>query len=149
MTTNALPRMVTIDTVVEEFLALQRECLNESDSDHCRQVMRFFRLSLNGHAHTKLDGDERAFWHQYRVPGRGYSRHFSSLFGPEKMPSEVKYYLRHFLGKHAHVGEEFERRAPGILHEFFAWMVREKHIPELDIQKLFPKKKTRNTGLAI
>ena len=143
MTTNALPATVTIDAVVEEFLAFQRECLNRTDIDFYTQVLRFFRLSVNGHAHTKLDRDERAFWHQYRVPGRGYSRLFSTLFGPEKMPAEVKYFFRHFLGKYAYVGEEFERRAPGILHEFFSWMVREKHIPALDIEKLFPKKKPK------
>ncbi len=143
MTTNALPRAVTIDAVTKEFLTLQEDNLGQTDFKMYREVVRFFRLSVNVHAPSKFDNEERAFWHQYRVPGKGYSRAMSSLFGPEKTPGEVKYFFRHFLGKHAYVGEEFERRAPGILHEFFAWMVREKHIPELDIPKLFPEKKPR------
>lgn len=143
MMTNTLPPQVTIDAVTEEFLALQQEHSSPTEFDLYSQVLRFFKLSINGHAHTKLDKNERTYFQQYLVPGKGYSRTLSTLFGPEKMPAEVKYFFRRFLGKYAYVGDEFERRAPGILKEFFAWMVHEKHIPELDIQKLFPKQKTK------
>lgn len=140
MTTRTFPAKVTIDAVTEEFLALQRALLDEEGYAMTRSVIGSFRTSVNSHAHHRFDKDEKAFWHQYRIPGHGYRVYLSSLFGPEKIPWEVKYFFRHYLGNYVIVGDEFRRRAPGIVRGFLEWMVQEQYVPPLDIPKLFPKK---------
>jgi hypothetical protein len=75
----------TIDVVLGEFRAKQRERRSARTFRNYAEVVELLRHSLDGYAHDSLDGDERRRWEKAFESGDEGA--FCRLFGPRGSPS--------------------------------------------------------------
>ena len=102
MTTSA--NTLTIDEVLDRFLAEQREHLSDKTFHRYDEVVQLLRHSLDGYAYSSLDDRERRRWEaefESREDGA-----FCRLFGPEKIPEHVGAFLGYFMVRKVFAGQE-------------------------------------------
>ena len=68
--------------------------------------------SINAHASRGLRDTDRRIYRAFYERGKGYRRPFSEVFAPEKIPAEIHYFLRRFLGKTIAVDIDVLERRP-------------------------------------
>ena len=56
------------------------------------------------------------------------------MFGPEKIPAEIRYFLRRFLGKTIPADIDVLERAPNVVADLCSWLVWKGYIPESDME---------------
>ena len=72
---------MTIDQVLPQFLAEQRERLSSRSSRRYEEVVELLRHCLDGYAYQSLDEEERRRWEEeFETNEEGA---FCRLFGPE------------------------------------------------------------------
>ena len=99
-----------------------------------RQTIAFFEASINAHASRGLDGPDEKIYRNYYERGKGDRRHFSEVFGPEKIPAEIRYFLRRFLGKTVSPDIDVLERAPTIVADLCSWLVWKGYIPDSEME---------------
>ena len=132
--TAEVVRMHTIQRVMNEFLGWRAPALDAEDLVVYRETIAFFEGSINAHAARALGDTDRRIYSAYYKRGEGYRRLFSEVFGPEKIPSEIRYFLRRFLGKTITADIDVLERAPNIVADLCSWLVWKGYIPESDME---------------
>ena len=132
--TAEVVRMHTIRRVMNEFLDWRAPSLDPDELYTYRQTIAFFEGSINAHASRGLDGSEKETYRNYYERGKGYRRHFSEVFGPEKIPAEIRYFLRRFLGKTISADIDVLERAPTIVADLCSWLVWKGYISDSEME---------------
>ena len=132
--TAEVVRMHTIQRVMNEFLDWRAPSLDFEESSAYRETIALFERSINAHATRALGDRELQIYRSYYVRGKGYRRQFSEVFGPEKIPAEIRYFLRRFLGKAVPADVDVLERAPGVVADLCSWLVWRSYIPEADME---------------
>ena len=101
-----------------------------------RETIAFFEDSgsINAHATRALGDTDRRIYRAYYKRGKGYRRLFSEVFGPEKIPAEIRYFLRRFLGKTIPADIDVLERAPNVVADLCSWLVWKGYIPESEME---------------
>jgi hypothetical protein len=116
----------TIDVVLGEFLAEQRERLSARTLRTYVEVVELPCHSLDGYAYSSLDGDERRRWEQaFASGGEGALCH---LFGPEKIPEHVDEFLGYFMVRRVIAGQELLRASGTVTGKLVTWLAARGYI---------------------
>ena len=132
--TAEVVRMHTIQRVMNEFLGWRAPALDPEELVVYRETIAFFEGSINAHAARALGDAERQIYRAYYKRGTGYRRRFSEVFGPEKIPAEIRYFLRRFLGKRIPAEIDVLERAPIVVADLCSWLVWKGYIPESEME---------------
>lgn len=128
-------RMRTIHKVIREFLDWRGPSLESGELALYSGTLKLFIASIDGHGSRRLAGLERRIYRANYVQGKGYRLRFSEVFGPEKIPSEVRYFLRNFLGRAESANPDIVERAPTIIADLCAWLVWRSYVPESEMEE--------------
>lgn len=132
--TAEVVRMHTIRRVMTEFLDWRAPTLEPDEGSTYRETIALFERSINAHGTRALAERDRSIYRAYYVRGKGYRRQFSEVFGPEKIPAEIRYFLRRFLGKAVSTDVDVLERAPSVVADLCSWLVWKSYIPEDDME---------------
>ena len=116
----------TIDDVLDEFLAEQRERLSARTFRTYDEVLELLRHSLDGYAYSSLDGDERRRWEQAFESGDEGA--FCHRFGPEKIPEHLGEFLGYFMVRKVIAGQELLRASGTVTGKLVTWLAARGHI---------------------
>jgi hypothetical protein len=95
---------MTIDEALSAFLADQRERLSARTFRNYADVIKLLGHSLDGYAHSSLDGDELRRFEQAFDGGDEHA--FCRLFGPEKICEHLGEFLGYFMVRKVVAGQE-------------------------------------------
>lgn len=123
-------RMHTIRRVLNEFLRWRAPSLDTETLSTYHECLVIFENSINAHAPRTLDAPERNIYRRYYIRGKGYERRFSEVFGPEKIPREIRY----FLGSAASSRIDVFNLAPTIVADLCSWLEWKGYIPEAEME---------------
>jgi hypothetical protein len=123
-------RLHTIQRVLTEFLQWRAPSLDPETLSSYRECLACFEKSINAHAPRALDAPERTIYRRYDIRGKGYGRQFSEVFGPEKIPREIRY----FLGSAASSSVGVFDHAPTIVADLCSWLEWKGYIPEAEME---------------
>ena len=126
--------MHTIQRVMNEFLDWRAPSLHPEELLTYGETIALFEGSINAHASSTLDASERKIYGAYYERGKGYRRHFSEVFGPEKIPAEIRYFLRRYLGNTVSADIDVFERAPTVVADLCSWLVWRDYVPESEME---------------
>lgn len=127
-------KMHTIHRVMNEFLQWRAPSLDSEALSIYQACLGCFEQSIDAHAPRALDAAERDVYRRDYVQGRGYRRPFSEVFGPEKIPREIRYFLSRFLGNAVAADIEVLEQAPSIVADLCSWLEWKGYIPESEME---------------
>lgn len=116
----------TIDDVLGEFLAEQRERLSARTFRNYDEVVELLRHSLDGYAYNSLDGDERRRWEKAFESGDEGA--FCHLFGPEKIPEHLGEFLGYLMVRKVIAGQELLRASGTVTGKLVTWLAARGYI---------------------
>ena len=116
----------TIDDVLGEFLAEQRERLSARTFRNYDEVVELLRHSLDGYAYNSLDDDERRRWEQAFESGDEGA--FCRLFGPEKIPEHLGEFLGYFMVRKVIAGQELLKASGTVTGKLVTWLAARGYI---------------------
>jgi hypothetical protein len=126
MTTSA--NTLTIDEVLDRFLAEQRERLSDKTFHRYDEVVQLLRHSLDGYAYSSLDDSERRRWEaefESREDGA-----FCRLFGPEKIPEHLGEFLGYFMVRKVFAGQELLKASGTVTGKLVRWLSQHGYIDD-------------------
>ena len=122
-----MPRAhVTIDAVLGEFLAEQRERLSTRTFRNYDDVVELLRHSLDGYAYSSLDDDERERWEQAFESGDEGA--YCRLFGPQKIPEHLAEFLGHFMVRKVMAGQALLKASGTVTGKLVTWLAAHGYI---------------------
>ncbi len=83
-------------------------------------VVALLRHSLDGHAYSSLDDDERARWEEAFEADE--ERTFCRLFGPEKIPEHLGEFLGYFAVRKVISSHELLKAAGTVTGKLVRWL---------------------------
>jgi hypothetical protein len=110
---------ITIDEVLEAFLADQRERLSARTLRNYEDVVGLLRLCLNGYGPNALDEPERKRWEEAYEDDE---EAFCHLFGPEYILPEVSEFLGYFMVRKVMAGQDLLRSAGTVTKKLAIWL---------------------------
>lgn len=111
---------MTIDQVLEDFLAAQHARLAPTTYRRYADVIGLLRDCLNFYGHQALSEPERRRWqHAYDA---GQEDAFCSLFGPEKIVVELGGFLGWFMVRKVIAGDDLLRAAGTVSKKLARWL---------------------------
>lgn len=120
------PNQATIDTVLEQFLAEQRERLSARTFRNYEEVIDLLRHSLESYAYQSLDAAERKRWEaEFEANEDGA---FCRLFGPEKIPENLDEFLGYFMTSKVIAGQELLKAAGTVTGKLVRWLAEGGYI---------------------
>lgn len=120
--------LASIDSVLEQFLAEQRERLSDRTFGRYEEVVALLRHSLDGYAYTALDAEERRRWEvEFEANEEGA---FCRLFGPEKIPGHLGEFLDYFMVRKVIAGQELLKAAGTVTGKLVRWLAAHGQIDE-------------------
>jgi len=132
--TAEVVRMHTIQRVMNEFPGWRAPSLDPEDLVTYRETLAFFEGSINAHASRERRDTDRRIYRAFYERGKGYRRPVSEVFGPEKIPAEIHFFLRRFLGKTIAVDIDVLQRAPTVVADLCSWLVWKGYIPDAEME---------------
>jgi hypothetical protein len=118
----------TIDGVLTEFLAAQRERLSDRTFQRYEEVVDLLRHSLDGYAYNSLDHDERRRWEaEFESHEEGA---FCRLFGPEKIPEHLGEFLDYFMVRKVIAGQELLKASGTVTGKLVRWLADHGYIDD-------------------
>jgi len=132
--TAEVVRIRSIRRVLKEFLDWRVPTLEPEGLEGYRHALASFEGSINQHASRSLEGVEKRVFKNYYVPGKGYRRRFSEVFGPEKIPAEIHYFLNHSLYRDA--STETLEWAPTVVADLCSWLVWKDYVAEEAVEEV-------------
>jgi hypothetical protein len=118
----------TIDDVLTEFLAEQRERLSDRTFQRYEEVVDLLRHSLDDYAYNSLDHDERQRW-QTEFESHE-ERAFCRLFGPEKIPEHLGEFLGYFMVRKVIAGQELLKASGTVTGKLARWLADHGYIDD-------------------
>lgn len=120
------PSHVTIDEVLPQFLAEQRQRLSPRTFRRYEEVAELLRHCLDGYAYQSLDDDERKRWAaEFEANEAGA---FCRLFGPEKIPENLGEFLDYFMVRKVIAGQELLRASGTVTGKLVSWLADRGYI---------------------
>lgn len=127
-----LPRFAkpSIDDVVNEFMAEQRDRLKPATLSKYERVTSLLRDYLNGYAYEGLSKTEAALFEKhYNATGKKH-REFCQIFGSEKILENLGGFLGYFIVSKVMAGEEFKRAAGTVSKKLSKWLGEKGYVSE-------------------
>jgi hypothetical protein len=122
----AVAATISVERVLNDFLAEERVRLGDSGFRRCVQVVDLLCASLNNYAHDGLSRSERrVFMEAY---DGGDEQAFCHLFGPEKIPEHLGSFLGYFMVRKVSAGRELLRAAGTVTRRLVEWLERNEFI---------------------
>lgn len=121
-----MPSDVTIDRVLDDFLAAQRARLAPSTYRRYADIVALLRDSLDGYGHEALADDERRRLDQAR--DRGEEGAFCRLFGPEKITEGLGSFLGWFMVRKVMAGDDLLRAAGTVTKKLARWLEAQGYV---------------------
>jgi hypothetical protein len=125
-----VPATATIDDVLEEFLAEQRERLSPKTMRNYDDVLFLLRSSLNSYAYDSLDEAEAERWQE--AFDAGDEDAFTRLFGPEKIVDHLGEFLGYYMVRKVMASEELLRASGTVTKKLASWLHERGYISEED-----------------
>jgi hypothetical protein len=120
----------TIEQVLAEFLAEQRERLQTKTQKKYDDVIYLLRCHLNSYAYEGLSKAEAAVFEQYFNAEGEDHREFCQLFGPEKIIENLSSFLGFFMIRKVSAGEDLKRTAGTVTKKLSHWLAAKEYIAE-------------------
>lgn len=117
----------TIDAVLTEFLAEQRERLSARTFANYEDVVRLLRSSLDNYGPNSLDPDERRRWER---AFESDDEAFCHLFGPEKIPEHLGEFLGYFMVRKVFASQELLKASGTVTKKLVRWLQSRGYIDE-------------------
>lgn len=113
------PGTPTIDAVLTEFLAEQRDRLSARTFARYEDVIRLLRSSLDNYGPNSLDRDER---HRWERAFESDDEAFCHLFGPEKIPEHLGEFLGYFMIRKVFASQELLKASGTVTKKLVRWL---------------------------
>jgi hypothetical protein len=110
----------SIDIVLEQFLAEQREKLAPRTIARYEEVIELLRHCLNGYAYQSLYGLEKKRWEKAFEDGDEEA--FSKLFGPEKIIENYGEFLGYFMIRKVMASQELLKASGTVTKKLAKWL---------------------------
>ena len=136
--TAEIVRIRTIHRVFKEFLDWRGPTLEAGELDTYRETLASFERSINAHGARRLEPSDKSIFRTHFVPGKGYRRAFSDVFGPEKIPAEIRYFLKDFLFTMAPRADVIHA-APNVVADLCAWLVFQDYVPDEELEQVIDR----------
>jgi len=118
----------TIDDVLNQFLADERERLSERTFQRYEEVVNLLRHCLDGYAYSSLDENERRRWEaEFESREEGA---FCRLFGPEKIPGHLGEFLDYFMVRKVIAGQELLKASGTVTGKLARWLADRGYIDD-------------------
>jgi hypothetical protein len=117
----------TIDAVLTEFLAEQRERLSARTFGNYEDIIRLLRSSLDNYGPNSLDRDERRRWEEVFESD---DEAFCHLFGPEKIPEHLGEFLGYFMVRKVFASQELLKASGAVTKKLVRWLQSRGYIDE-------------------
>jgi len=111
-----------IKAVLAEFLADQRKRLKPKTLSRYESIVALFEASMDGYAYQDLDEDETALWDSFYDAQGAEHREFCEIFGPEKIPENVREFLGYFMPHKVICGKDLLRAAGRVTKKLCKWL---------------------------
>jgi hypothetical protein len=117
---------MTIDEVLPQFLAEQRDRLAPRSFRRYEEVVELLRHCLDGYAYQSLDEDERRRWEEeFETNEEGA---FCRLFGPEKIQENLGEFLDYFMVRKVIAGQELLKASGTVTGKLVRWLAERGYI---------------------
>lgn len=117
----------TIDTVLTEFLAEQRERLSTRTFADYEDVIQLLRSSLDNYGPNALGARERRRWETaFEEDGEA----FCHLFGPEKIPEHLGEFLGYFMIRKVFASQELLKASGTVTKKLVRWLQARGYIDD-------------------
>ena len=136
--TAEIVRIRTIHRVFKEFLDWRGPTLEAGELDTYREALASFERSINAHGARRLEPSDKSIFRTHFVPGKGYRCAFSDVFGPEKIPAEIRYFLKYFLFNMAPRADVIHA-APNVVADLCAWLVFQDYVPDEELEQVIDR----------
>jgi hypothetical protein len=124
----AARRQATIDEVLEQFLAEQRQRLSARTFRNYEDVIDLLRHSLESYAYQSLDAAERKRWEAEFEASEDAA--FCRLFGPEKIPDNLSDFLDYFMVSKVIAGQELLKASGTVTSKLMRWLAEQGYIEQ-------------------
>ena len=122
------PPEKTIEAVLDEFLKEQQERLKPSTMRKYEDIIDLFQSCLDGYGHQSLNKQEAALFDRlYEAEGDEH-REFCEVFGPEKIPFNVREFLNYFIIRKVMCGKELKQAAGTVIKKLGKWLKEKGYI---------------------
>jgi hypothetical protein len=117
----------TIDTVLTEFLAEQRERLSTRTFADYEDVIQLLRSSLDNYGPNSLGARERRRW---EAAFEEDDEAFCHLFGPEKIPEHLGEFLGYFMIRKVFASQELLKASGTVTKKLARWLQARGYIDD-------------------
>lgn len=122
----------TIEEVLDEFLAEQRNRLKPRTMAKYEDIVGLLKSCLDNYAYQGLSEAESAlFDRHYEAEGEEH-REFCQVFGPEKIPENLSYFLGFFMIRKVWAGKGLKAAAGTVTRKLSEWLAGKDYITEED-----------------
>ena len=111
---------MTIDEVLLQFLAEQRERLSARTYRRYEEVVELLQDCLDGYAYQSLDEEERRRWEEEFEKNEDGA--FCRLFGPEKIAENLGEFLDYFMVRKVIAGQELLKASGTVTGKLVVWL---------------------------
>ncbi len=130
----------TIDEVLTEFLAEQKERLSAKTLARYQEVIGLLTSSLNNYAYQALSqADADLFNRLYDAQGDEH-REFCEIFGPDKILPNLGEFLGYFMVRKVIAGRELKRAAGTVTKALARWLAQKGYVPRHKWQRREPQR---------
>ncbi len=117
-----------IKAVLAEFLADQRKRLKPKTLRRYEAIIELFQSSMDSYAYQYLDEDESALWEGLFNAGGSEHREYCEIFGPEKIPENVREFLGYFMPRKVICGQDLLRAAGTVTKKLGKWLTAKGYL---------------------
>jgi len=128
------PADPTIDQVLEQFLAEQRDRLKPRTISRYKDVLDLLRHHLNAYAYEALSDGESALFDRYYNAEGDEHREFCELFGPDKVLESLGSFLGYFMIRKVVAGEDVKRAAGAVTKKLSKWLSAKGYVTDEEAQ---------------
>ena len=132
MTPNDEPQIAdpTIEQVLDQFLAEQRQRLKAQTFSRYEDVVSLLRDHLDGYAYDGLSKEEEALFDKYYNAKGDEHREFCQLFGPDEIVPNLDMFLSYFMIRKVVAGAALMRAAGTVTKKLSKWLAEQGYIAE-------------------
>ncbi|RIK10768.1 MAG: hypothetical protein DCC49_02260 [Acidobacteria bacterium] len=120
----------SIDSVLDDFLADERERLSERTFRNYADVVGLLKDYLNSYAYEDLGEFDKKRWQ--RAYDGGDEGAFTNLFGPDQIVPNLSMFLGYFMVRKVVAGEELLRASGTVTRKLAKWLERREYIDSAD-----------------
>lgn len=128
----AAAEKVTIDLVLQAFLAEQAARLAKTTYSKYETVIELLKASIERYSHNYLDGEEKQLFDQHYRDHTDEENVFCNLFGPDKIASAAGEFLSYFLPHKVIGGKDLLKTSATVVKKLGRWLFDNGYIDQDD-----------------